>query len=78
MFDQNGQRCARADSTGSPSGDERWTLGDGTMLTINWTSGNVTCPDQSQIQISTPTSCDALNTLISVPPFGSDPGCCLP
>jgi hypothetical protein len=82
-FEQNGQRCAYADSSSlsNPSGathDDHWKLGDGTTLTINWTSGNVTCPDGSQIQISNPTSCDALNTLMSVPPTLSDPGCCLP
>lgn len=76
-FSQSGHSCASSDSTGL-SQDDRWTLNDGTKLTINWTSGNVTCPDGSQIQISNPKSCDALNTLVTVPMAGSDPGCCLP
>lgn len=76
-FSQNGHSCAFANSANFAQ-DDQWTLSDGTKLTINWTSGNVTCPDGTQIQISNPRSCDALNTLMLVPPLGSDPGCCLP
>jgi len=77
-YRQNDDQCALASTSGSVSGDDHWTLGDGTTLTINWTSGNVTCPDGSQIQLANPKSCDALNTLMAVPPLGSDPSCCLP
>jgi hypothetical protein len=75
-YEMNGHSCAYVDGN-NIARDDHWTLADGTKLTINWTSGNVTCPDGSTIQIANPTSCDALMALINTP-HTSDPGCCLP
>jgi hypothetical protein len=75
-YGMNGHPCATVDGNNAAR-DDHWTLADGTKLTINWTSGNVTCPDGSTIQIANPASCDALNALINTL-HKSDPGCCLP
>jgi hypothetical protein len=43
--------CGRVEFGGGAGGNDLWTLPDGTTMTINPATGDVTCPDSSQANI---------------------------
>jgi hypothetical protein len=75
---QNGAHCAHQGAPLPGVTGDRWTLGDGEVLDVDTTTGDVTCPDGSHANIGANYGgCAELNTLrgdTSI--FGYDPAMC--